>query len=101
MEMGRMQGMDRGLNILIPILITEVTSLNMERMPTCLKWLIRRKTYIEWSDDPAEREEFWRRVQIALFDPGEETWVCECGKAVFDRLNEPNQTETAIDDNQL
>ena len=79
LEIAHMHGLDRGLNILVPIMLSPLT----EDLPCCLNWHIRRNTYIEWEENSSETNEFWNRLRRAVRDSGSETWICECGKTIF------------------
>ena len=84
MEIARMQSLERGRNLVVPIMLQPV---RMEEMTASLKWMVRRHTYIEWKEDSSGQEEFWKRLRRVLRDPGLESWICECGRTVFDRDN--------------
>ena len=83
-EMAQMQSLERGRNIIVPIMLTFI---EMADMPSCLQWLVRRNTYISWNEDecPADREEFWTRLRRVLNDSGLDPWICECGKTIFEK----------------
>ena len=77
LEMARMHGMERGNNIVIPILMEDVS---FEEMPASLRMIVRKHTYIEWKEETGDHEEFWERLADVLSNVENNTFVCECGR---------------------
>ena len=77
LEMARMQSMERGSNIVIPILMEDVS---FEEMPGSLRMIVRKHTYIEWKEETGDHEEFWERLADVLSNVEKNTFVCECGR---------------------
>jgi hypothetical protein len=70
MNLARMQSVQQGRNLFIPILLEPV---EIAEMSDCLSWIVRKLTYVEWPQEEhrvEDREEFWRKVQDAVTDCG-------------------------------
>ena len=80
LEISRMQSLERGRNLVVPVLLETIDS---EKMPSSLQWLVRRYTYIEWKDDPSSRKEFWDRLSQVLTETNSDPLICECGRGVL------------------
>ena len=77
LEMAQMQSMERGSNIVIPILMENVS---FEEMPASLRMIVRKHTYIEWKEETGDHEEFWERLADVLSNAENNIFVCECGR---------------------
>ena len=66
LQMARMQSFNKGREIIVAILLEPV---DVENFSKTLGRLIRKNTYIEWHEEPAEREEFWTRLRKAVSKP--------------------------------
>ena len=80
LEISRMQSLERGRNLVVPVLLETI---DFASMPSSLQWLVRKYTYIEWTEHPSSREEFWDRLRQVLTETNSEQLVCECGRHVF------------------
>lgn len=63
LNMARMQSVERCHNILVPILL-ELP--DVDRVSTCLHWVLRKLTYIQWPEHGSERDDFWNSLREAL-----------------------------------
>ena len=81
LEMARMHSMERGRNIVVPILLEDVP---FEEMPASLQLIIRKHTYIEWKPEAENHEEFWDRLTDVMSNVENNAFVCECGRAVVE-----------------
>ena len=77
LEMARMHSMERGRNIVVPILMGNVA---FEDMPASLQLIVRKHTYIEWKEETGDHEEFWDRLRDVLSNVEDNAFVCECGR---------------------
>ena len=75
-----MQSLERGRNLVVPILLEDVS---MERMPVGLQWIVRKHTYIEWNDNTDAHAEFWIRLKEVLANVENNSFSCECGRTVL------------------
>ena len=80
LEIARMQSLERGRNLVVPILLEDVS---MERMPVGLQWIVRKHTYIEWNGNTGDHEEFWIRLKEVLANVENNSFSCECGRTVL------------------
>ena len=73
--MARMQRVNKGLKIAVAVL----EPVDVEKFSKALVLLIRQKTYIEWREDTATRDEFWMRLRKAVARP---IWIPSCNESV-------------------
>ncbi|XP_033111565.1 toll-like receptor 4 [Anneissia japonica] len=66
MEMARTRMFDNYEDILVVVILEHVASRNM---PTLLQKILRKKTYIEWTENPDGQKVFWTRLAAALKTP--------------------------------
>ncbi|XP_033111564.1 platelet glycoprotein Ib alpha chain-like [Anneissia japonica] len=66
MEMARTRMFDHHEDILVVVILEHVASRNM---PTLLQKILRKKTYIEWTENPDGQKVFWTRLAAALNTP--------------------------------
>ncbi|XP_033122969.1 toll-like receptor 13 [Anneissia japonica] len=66
MEMARTRMFDNHEDILVVVILEHVASRNM---PTLLQKILRKKTYIEWTQSPDGQKVFWTRLATALNTP--------------------------------
>ena len=81
LEISRMQSLERGRNLVVPVLMETIDFANM---PSSLQWLVRKHTYIEWKDHAIGAEQFWARLRDVLKENGDDHVFCECGRSVLD-----------------
>ena len=80
LEISRMQSLERGRNLVVPVLMETIDFANM---PSSLQWLVRKHTYIEWKDHAIGAEQFWARLRDVLKETGDDHVYCECGRIVL------------------
>ena len=81
-QLARMNSVEQARNLIIPVLLEPV---DIKDMSECLRWIVRKLTYIEWPQHETDREEFWQKLRQSIVDYDTE---------LFDyRL--PQQTQTA------
>ncbi|XP_033112181.1 toll-like receptor 2 [Anneissia japonica] len=66
MEMARTRMFDDHEDILVVVILEHVASRNM---PTLLQKILRKKTYIEWTENSDGQKVFWTRLAAALNTP--------------------------------
>ena len=81
LEVARMQSLERGRNLIVPILLENVS---LEIMPASLQFIVRKHTYIEWKEDEVLHGEFWRRLTEVLSSMENNVFRCECGRTTQD-----------------
>ena len=81
LEVARMQSLERGRNLIVPILLEDVS---LENMPASLQFIVRKHTYIEWKGNEELRGEFWRRLTDVLSNMENNVFRCECGRTTYD-----------------
>ena len=64
-QLARMHSVETGRNRIIPVMLEPV---DMRNMSECLRWIVRKLTYIEWPEHEADREEFWQKLREAVAD---------------------------------
>ena len=62
-QMARMESDDKGRNLIIAVMLEPLPT---EKISKSLRMLIRKNTYIEWFDDPIQKEIFWEKLRAAL-----------------------------------
>ena len=62
-RMARVKGFDEGRDIIIPVIMEE---LPVQLMTKSLRALLDESSYIEWPDNPNQRDEFWLKLREAL-----------------------------------
>jgi hypothetical protein len=73
LNLARLHSVEQGRNLLVPVVLDPV---DMESMSECLRWIVRKLTYIQWPRHPTEdRVEFWYKLRQAIADPGFAFWV--------------------------
>ena len=80
LEISRMQSLERGRNLVVPVLLETI---DFENMPSSLQWLVRKHTYIEWGDDQSARKDFFIRLHQALTEKSSDPIICECGRNIL------------------
>jgi hypothetical protein len=60
-----MHSVETGRNRIIPVMLEPV---DMRNMSECLRWIVRKLTYIEWPAHEPDRQEFWRRLRKTIAD---------------------------------
>ena len=63
LQMARMESFDKGRNLIVAVMLEPV---EIEKMSKSLRLLIRKNTYIEWFEDPGNRNNFWEKMRFAL-----------------------------------
>ena len=82
LQMARMESVRKRTNLLIAVMLEPLSARNMSRS---LQLLIRRNTYIEWSENPREKERFWEKMRTALKPLPEDVFECDCGNVINHR----------------
>ena len=75
LQMARMESINKGRNIVVAVMLE---SLPVVGMSSSLRLLIRRNTYIEWSEGADVL--FWEKMRKALRCERDEAIVCDCGQ---------------------
>ena len=68
LQIARMECVEKGRNLIIAVML-EPLSVD-DKMSRSVERLIRKNTYIEWPDDPSNREHFWKKLRSVL-----ESWA--------------------------
>ena len=66
-EMARVRGFDEGVDIIVPIIKGELSSVN--NMSRSIRALLKKNTYIQWPEHQNQVEEFWDKIKTALRGP--------------------------------
>ncbi|XP_033111550.1 toll-like receptor 4 [Anneissia japonica] len=66
MEMAKTRMFDTHEDIFVVVILEHVAS---RKMPTLLQKILRKKTYIEWTENPDGQKVFWTRLAAALNTP--------------------------------
>ncbi|XP_033107376.1 toll-like receptor 13 [Anneissia japonica] len=66
MEMARTRMFENHEDIFVVVILEHVAS---RKIPTLLQKILRKKTYIEWTDNPDGQKVFWTRLAAALNTP--------------------------------
>ena len=64
-QLARMNSVEQARNLIIPVLLEP---LDINDMSECLRWIVRKLTYIEWPQYEADRKEFWQKLRQAIAD---------------------------------
>jgi hypothetical protein len=63
MNLARMKSVEKGCNVLIPIVLDWP---EVEEVSECLHWVLRKLTYIRWTEHEGESTDFWQTLRTAL-----------------------------------
>ena len=64
LQIARKECVEKGRNLIIAVML-EPLSVD-DKMSRSVERLIRKNTYIEWPDDPSNREHFWKKLRSVL-----------------------------------
>ena len=84
LQMACMESVRKRTNLIIAVMLEPLSARNMSRS---FQLLIRRNTYIEWSENPREKERFWEKMSTALKPSSEDIFECDCGNVINHRSN--------------
>ncbi len=83
-QMARLQSIEGGRDIIIPVLLEDFDTLMKEEVSIILRKLLMKKTYLIWPDKEGERPQFWQRLRQALETTRATVFQCECGKGLVE-----------------
>ena len=63
LQMACMENIDKGRNAIIVVMLEDLPA---KKMSKSLRLLIRKNTYIEWSNDEDLKKNFWEKMRVAL-----------------------------------
>ena len=63
LQMACMENIDKGRNTIIVVMLEDLPA---KTMTGSLRLLIRKNTYIEWSNDEDMKKNFWEKMRVAL-----------------------------------
>ena len=63
MNLARMHSVEKGRNVLVPVILEWP---DVEQVSECLHWILRKVTYIRWSDRDGEQDDFWQKLREAI-----------------------------------
>ena len=87
-------------------LVDCLTSLNLEQeseimacpeMNDTLKNILRKRTYLEWSDNEGKRRVMWRRLVQAIKQTPDEEKLCDCGRAWLRDIDQQDETSPLLE----
>jgi len=61
--LARMQSVERSREVFVPVLL-ELP--DVDHVSSCLHWVLRTLTYIQWPHNECERDEFWNTLRVGL-----------------------------------
>ena len=64
LQIARKECVEKGRNLIIAVMLEPLSV--EDKMSRSVEWLIRKNTYIEWPEDPLERNHFWEKLRAAL-----------------------------------
>ena len=67
MNFARMQSVELGRNVLVPVVIEWP---DVGAVSECLHWVLSKLTYIRWPENLGEQEDFWMNLRQALIHNG-------------------------------
>ena len=98
LQMARMESVRKRTNLLIAVILEPLSARNMSRG---LQRLIRRNTYIEWSENPRKKERFWEKMRTALKPVAGDVCECDCGNVLARSDNYPLRNHVNTEEDNL
>ena len=97
-QMARAESFDSGCDIIIPILLEQESEIMAcPEMNDTLKNILRKRTYLEWSDNEGKRRVMWRRLVQAIKQTPDEEKLCDCGRAWLREMDQQDETSPLLD----